>query len=111
MLVACDSLAMRPEIMSGFFGKLKRVQASGVIGSEITIGKPLGREWGHGLIAALVDGVSVGEAFLQLRLDLLRRHNPLGLAFTSYAPASLHICEDPEGRGPCRRYHQQRGHV
>jgi len=111
MLVACESLAMRPEIMSGFFGKLKRVQASGVIGSEITIGKPLGRQWGHALIASLVSGVSVGETFLQLRLDLLRRHNPLGLAFTSYAPASLHICEDPEGGGACRRYHRGRGHV
>ncbi len=91
ILVACDSVAMSPEQMHGLFDVFRNAKASGVIGAEISIGKDLGREFGRGLVETLNSGDAVGEAFLRLRHDLLRRHNPLGLAFTSFAPATLHI--------------------
>ena len=91
ILVACDSIAMRPDLMYGLFDVFRNAKASGVIGAEISIGTTLGREFGTGLVEALSNGHAVGEAFLSLRHDLLRRHNPLGLAFTSFAPGTLHI--------------------
>lgn len=109
LLIACESAAMRPELAHGLFGKLRRVNAAGVIGSEITIGVRLGRECGRALVAAIIAGQSAGEAFMDLRRDLLRRFNPLGLVLTVYAPATLHICDDPDGGGTCWRYHTSRG--
>jgi hypothetical protein len=108
LLVACESAAMRPELAHGLFGKFRRINAAGVVGSEITIGVRLGRECGRSLVAAIVAGKSAGEAFVDLRRDLLRRFNPLGLALTVYAPATLHICDDPDGGGACRRHHASR---
>jgi hypothetical protein len=105
VLIACESAAARPETMHGLIGFLRNAMASGVLGSEITIDTGLGRTWGYRFMSALVTGQSVGECFLQLRHDMLRRYNPLGLAFSMYAPASLHICSDPSGKGSCARYH------
>jgi hypothetical protein len=106
VLIACESTAARPETMHGLVGFLRNAMASGVIGSEITIHTSLGRLWGFRLMSALVKGTSVGECFLQLRHELLRRYNPLGLAFSVYAPAALHICHDADGKGACARYHR-----
>ena len=105
VLIACESSAARPETMHGLIGFLRNAMASGVLGSEITIDTGLGRAWGYRFMSSLVTGQSVGECFLQLRHELLRRYNPLGLAFSMYAPASLHICGDPTGNGACARYH------
>jgi hypothetical protein len=91
ILMACESLAMRPEVMNALFGGFKNAGASGIIGSEITIGTRLGHEFGTGLLAGLRDGTTAGEAFMALRRGMLRRYNPLGLALTLHAPATLHV--------------------
>ena len=108
VVIACESLATRPEIAHALFGKLKRVNASGVIGSEISMAIRLGREAGLLLIQAIAGGASVGDAFLDMRRHCLRQFNPLGLALTANAPATLHLCDDPEGAGTCSRYHLRR---
>ena len=108
VVIACESLAARPEVAHDLFAKLRRVNASGVLGAEISIGQRLGREIGLQIMRSLAAGVSVGEAVLQMRLDLLRRFNPLGLAMTANAPATLHLCDDANGKGSCKRYHRVR---
>lgn len=110
LLIACESAAARIEVANDMFHKLANVNASGVVGSEIDIGVRLGRESGLFLTDCLAAGISLGEALLALRRDLMRRHNPLGLALTANAPATLHLCADPDGRSPaCARYHRKRG--
>jgi len=102
VLIACESLAMEPEKMNVMFGKFKNAGASGLVGSEIKIGVELGHEWGTALMAAIHDGRTAGEAFADLRKSLLRRYNPLGLVFTLYAPATLHIHPE-DGCPTCTR--------
>ncbi|MGQ0678625.1 MAG: hypothetical protein ACT4OM_03025 [Actinomycetota bacterium] len=108
VVIACESLAARPELAHDLFAKLRRVKASGVLGTEISVGLRLGKDLGLSVMNSVAAGVSVGEALLQLRLDMLRRFNPLGLALTANAPATLHLCDDPAGKGSCRRYHTAR---
>lgn len=108
VVIACESLAARPELAHDLFAKLRRIKASGVLGAEISIGVRLGREVGEQVMRSLAGGVSVGETMLKMRLDMLRRFNPLGLALTANAPATLHLCDDPAGNGSCKRYHSTR---
>ncbi|MEX2552340.1 MAG: hypothetical protein WD627_05000 [Actinomycetota bacterium] len=108
MVIACESLAARPEVAHQLFEILTEVGASGVIGAEISIAERLGREVGLRLMSSISGGTSVGEALLEMRLSMLRRFNPLGLALTANAPATLHLCDDPNGGGACKRYHRVR---
>lgn len=108
ILIACESSAARPETMHGLLGLLRNAMASGVCGAEIAIHTDLGRWWGSALVEKLLAGRSAGEVYLALRRELLRRCSPLGLVFSLYAPASLHICEDPDGDGRCARHHARR---
>jgi hypothetical protein len=103
ILMACESLAMRPDEKNALFAGFKNAGASGLVGSEITIGTRLGHEFGTGLLGAMRDGRSAGEAFAELRRDMLRRYNPLGLALTLHAPSSLHIHPAVGECGTCAR--------
>ena len=94
VLNACDSLALVPEVIHGFLGKLRGLGACGVIGTEITVWTTLARPFGLSVLGAFLRGDSLGEAILDARRDLLRRFNPLGLAYTPHAPATLHL-HDP----------------
>lgn len=110
LLMACESSAARIEVANDLFDKLNRINAAGVVGAEIDIGVRLGRETGLDLMTRVAGGVSVGEALLQMRRDLLRRWNPLGLVLTANAPAALHLCAAPgTGTSQCARYHRRHG--
>jgi len=105
VLNACDSLALTPELIHGFLGKLRCLGASGVVGSEVKVWSQLAQPFGAQLMAHILAGWSVGEAFLSVRRDLLRRYNPLGLAYSFYAPARCTCTTRPTvpGVGPTRR--------
>jgi hypothetical protein len=51
----------------------------------------------------VLDGASLGEAFLSARLHLLRQYNPLGLAYSFYAPGTLHL-HDPQSCAWCKAH-------
>lgn len=91
ILNGCGTTEITPEVMHGLLEKLHLLGASGVIGTEIPVLPVLAKTIGSMLIYYLINGNSVGEAFLNLRRHLLRQGNPLGLVYTFYAPADLHI--------------------
>jgi len=70
---------------------LRTMGASGVVGTEIKVLTDLARPIGLQLLHHLLNGMSIGEAFLKVRKDLLRELNPLGLAYSYYSPATLHL--------------------
>jgi hypothetical protein len=70
-----------------------------VIGTEIKIWTQLAAPFGVGVLERMLDGASLGEAFLAERRHLLRQLNPLGLAYSFYAPASLHLHDEGEASG------------
>jgi hypothetical protein len=91
MINACESIATVPEVVHDFLGKLRGLGACGIVGTEIKVWTDLAQPFGSQLVNAFLRGESVGEAFLNIRRQLLRRCNPLGLAYTFYAPATLHL--------------------
>ena len=103
VLNACDSIALVPEKIQGFLEMFRKLGATGVIGTEITVWTDLAQPFGLGVVRAFLGGQSIGEAFLDARRDLLRRFNPLGLVYTYHAPATLHL-HDPDGCAWCRSH-------
>jgi hypothetical protein len=90
----CDSMAITPDETHGFLTTLKWLGASGIVGTEIKVWTQLARPVGLQLLSYLLDGKSIGEAFLEMRKYMLRQLNPLGLAYSYYSPATLHF-HDP----------------
>jgi len=67
--------------------------ACGVIGTDIEVFTTIAAEVGDEVLSQLfaAGGKRLGRILLDVRRELLREYNPLGLAYVSYAPASLHI--------------------
>ncbi len=91
VLNACETLALTPEVINDLMSTLRTAGALGVVGTEIKVWTQLARPFGCRVLADLLAGRSMGEAFLAARRHLLRQLNPLGLAYTLNAPASLHL--------------------
>jgi hypothetical protein len=87
----CNTVGITPDDLLPFNKSLARSNASGVIGSEITIPETLGREFGRRFLTGFLDGAPVGELVRELRLRLLSGYNPLGLAYTPYCLAKLRL--------------------
>jgi len=87
----CDTIGMSPDDLLSFNEILVWSKAAGVMGSEITIPETLGRAVGQQFLQQFVVGGTVGDVVRRLRLELLAGFNPLGLAFTPYSLAKLHI--------------------
>lgn len=87
----CNTIGMRPDDLLTFNEILVWSKAAGVMGSEITIPETLGRAVGRQFLQQFVAGHPVGDAVRRLRLELLAGFNPLGLAYTPYSLAKLHI--------------------
>jgi hypothetical protein len=88
---ACESMALTPELVHGFLGKLSNLGASGVIGVEISNWSKFAAPFAEHLLNELLEGRTLGEATLQVRRDFLRQGNPLGLVYSLHGPASLHL--------------------
>lgn len=91
ILNGCETLALLPNRIHLFLKTLRRMGAYGVVGTEIKVWNQLARPFGLHVLGRLVEGDSIGEAFLAARLHLLRHYNPSGLVYTYYAPATLHL--------------------
>lgn len=99
-LNGCESMAITPELVHGFMGKLRLLGASGVIGVEIKNWSAFASEFAERLLEDLLEGRTAGEAFLNTRRIFLRQGNPLGLVYSLYAPAFLHL-HQASGCGIC----------
>jgi hypothetical protein len=102
ILNGCETMALIPERIHGFLGKLRRLGGAGLVGSEVEVHSELAREFGVMVLEALLSGNSIGEAFLAARRSLQRQANPLGLVYTSFSYANLHL-HDPSGCPWCER--------
>ena len=88
----CRTTALEPETAIELVGSLvRRAQASGVIGTEITVFEPLARDFAEAYLSRFLRGESVGEAVRGARLTLLARGNPLGLAYIPFALENLRL--------------------
>ncbi|HET9508706.1 MAG TPA: CHAT domain-containing protein, partial [Gaiellaceae bacterium] len=88
----CRTTALEPETAIELVSSLvRRAQASGVIGTEITVFEPLARDFAEAYLARFLAGATVGEAVRGARLTLLAHGNPLGLAYIPFALESLRL--------------------
>jgi hypothetical protein len=99
----CETMAVTPNLTHGFLHTLKRLGAAGIVGTEIKVWTQLARPFGVRLLSDMFQGMSVGEAFLEARKYLLRQLNPLGLVYSYYAPATLHL-HDPDDCNWCKNH-------
>jgi hypothetical protein len=92
----CRTTALEPEKALEFVSILiRRAQASGVIGTEITIFEPLARVFAEECLRRFFDGAAIGDAVRGARLSLLKAGNPLGLAYIPFVLAGLRIVRRP----------------
>jgi hypothetical protein len=70
-------------------------QASGIVGSEISVHTFLAREFAQNFFNRFIPdgqaGQPVGQIIKDLRLELLAKFNPLGLVYTPYCSADLQM--------------------
>ncbi|MBN1640823.1 MAG: CHAT domain-containing protein [Anaerolineae bacterium] len=91
VLNGCETLAPADDQIHLLLHAFRTPGASGVIGTQIKVKEELAQQVGQLVLAAFFGGCSIGEAFLAMRRRLLRDGNPLGLAYSCHAPASLHV--------------------
>ena len=94
ILNGCNTAVFSPDALSPFIRHLVRdCEAAGVLGTEIPVFELLASEVARQFLTRFLDGESAGKALLDIRLDLLARGNPMGLAYTLYAVAELKIVQ------------------
>jgi len=96
----CETMAVLPEQIHDFLSVLRQLGVSGVIGTEVKVWTSLARPFGNMVLNHILGGKSVGETFLEIRKNMLRRYNPLGLLYNYYSPANLHL-HNPAGCSWC----------
>ncbi len=88
----CRTTALEPERALEFVSAfVENAHASGVIGTEITVFEPLARNFAEECLRRFLGGEAIGNAVRCARLSLLKRGDPLGLAYIPYVIASLRL--------------------
>ena len=91
-LNGCHTVGLEPEQALEFVSALvRRAQAAGVVGTEITVFEPLARAFAEDCLQRFLGGTSLGWAVREARLTLLEAGNPLGLVYLPYALPSLEL--------------------
>lgn len=92
ILNGCHTSAVEPlaglNLLEGF---IVDAQAAGLIGTEITIYEELARDFAQELFVQLLKEAPVGQAVRTARLAILAQGNPLGLVYTPFVQAGLHL--------------------
>ena len=91
MLNGCDTVAPVTASLGDFVTLLRQLGAVGIVGTETPVETPIASEFGLRLLALLRGGEALGSAMLKLRRAFLWQMNPVGLTYTFYASASLHM--------------------
>jgi hypothetical protein len=84
----CRTVELSPDDLLSFINLFMWCEASGVIGTEISLPESLAREFALRFFRML-ESDSVGNAIRQTRLHLLAKYNLLGLAYTPYCHGAL----------------------
>lgn len=94
LINGCHTAQLEPGNILNFVTAFTYAGASGVLGTEIPVRLPLATEVAETLLGKLAGGMAVGEALRQVRWELANKGNLLGLAYTLYSLASLHIVRE-----------------
>jgi tetratricopeptide (TPR) repeat protein len=87
----CHTVELTPELLVNFVDAFSTAYAAGVIGTEISIEQGIAAEAAEHFFNTFQQGKTVGQALQQMRLHFLAQGNLLGLAYTPYCSASLHL--------------------
>src|SRR5262249_27681087 len=90
----CGSVGFNPAAPSGFITSfIQDRKASAVIGTEVTVWERLATEMGLTFFQQFLADKpkSAGAALTHARRKLLLKNNPLGLVYTLYGSADLHL--------------------
>jgi hypothetical protein len=93
----CHTAELLPKDLASIMKPFVEAYASGIIGTEISVTTALAREFGKKFFDRfLADNNDkqdnrIGQIIKDLRLDLLMKYNPLGLVYTPYCSADLHV--------------------
>lgn len=99
VLNACETAALEPGKAITLVEGFTYYGASAVIGTEITVFPSLAYAFGTAFLDAFVTGrCHLGTAIRRARLDLLRKWNPLGLAYVAYGLYDLRLASQTEDR-------------
>jgi len=91
-LNACKSTNYSPEALSPFLGTfVDTLGASGLIGTEVDVWDVFAAEIGSIFLEHFLNGEAAGMSLLKARRILLSKKNPLGLVYTLFAAADLHL--------------------
>jgi hypothetical protein len=93
----CHTVDLNPSELSSIMQPFVEAGASGIIGTEISVTTGLAREFAYEFFQRLLNSSAnkqdnhVGQIIKDLRLKLLMKYNPLGLVYTPYCSADLHL--------------------
>jgi hypothetical protein len=90
----CGSVAFSDTAPAALVTKfIQGLNAAAVIGTETTVWTDLATEVGLSFLSKFLapQPMSAGAALLETRRELLRKNNPLGLIYTLYGIAGLHV--------------------
>jgi hypothetical protein len=92
----CHTSDIKPGQILSFVACFNTLGASGVLGTETNVLLPVAIEVAESLITKLAQPqpITVGEALREIRWQLANKGNMLGLAYTLYGLADLHIVRD-----------------
>jgi hypothetical protein len=90
----CHTTALEPdkavEFVTAF---IQDANAAGVIGTDITVFEPLASTFAEEFLQRFITGSQIGDAVRAARLALLKKRNPLGLAYIPYVIGTLRLEE------------------
>ncbi len=90
----CHTTALEPEVALEFVSAfVNTANASGVMGTEITVFEPLAKDFAEECMRRFLAGTTIGEAVRGARLALLQKGNPLGLVYIPFVISSLRLVE------------------
>jgi serine/threonine protein kinase len=87
----CSTATYNAEALTSLILDFRGLNAAGVIGTEIPVFTVLATWFGEQFMQRFLSHRSVGDIILELRLELLKKWNPLGLMYTNYSLAGLHL--------------------
>jgi hypothetical protein len=99
IILNCDRGARHGFFSLSFLQRFSDLGAAGVIGhAHGGLHEYLASFFGQFFMSRLLKGEPAGKIIYDFRWELLRRHNPLGLVYTPYCYADLHIGQTDQGQ-------------
>jgi len=98
-LNGCGTLSLSPESVADFLQEFTVAGAAGVVGTETSVDERLAQEVGLEFLKGFAQGRAAAPVIQELRHRLLLKNNPLGLVYTPYCYAELHL-ESNRWRNP-----------